>query len=83
MNPTFFPQSNVTMHRPESMTDEECADLKVFADGSQVISAWRPTPNELVKINLGEPIFLFIMGPTMPPVWLSVDNPFSTPDKEQ
>lgn len=61
------------MQKPANMTAEECCDLHVQrTDDNRVISAWRPTPEELVKINMGENIYLHICGPTMPPVALTV-----------
>lgn len=76
------------MHRPPGWTEEDCSDVHAFtgADESKqpvVITAWRPTPAELVKINLGEPIYLTIYGMGMPPVALSTDNPWRTPDHEE
>jgi len=72
MNPQRFSESNTVMRRPPDMTEEECADVHAYADGKIVITAWAPTPEELVKINLGEPVFLCVHGQTMPPVSLSV-----------
>ena len=71
------------MKRPPNMTEEECADIHAFRDGKYVITAWRPTPEELVKINLGEPVYLMIVGATMPPVSVTADNPFTPQLEEQ
>lgn len=72
MNPIRFTESNTVMHRPANMTEEECADVHAYADGNIVVTAWTPTPEELVKLNLGEPVYLCVTGQTMPPVSLSI-----------
>lgn len=76
MNPIRFTEANIVMTRPATMTAEECRDVHAFQDGKQVITAWRPTPEELVKINLGEPVWLCLMGPTMQPALVTADSPF-------
>lgn len=79
MTPQRFPESNATLGRPADMTSEECGPLPVCIDGRVVVSAWRPTPAELVRINLGEPVWLIVWGVGMPPVALTVDSPFEEP----
>ena len=78
MNPQRFAESNTVMLAPHGM--EECNNIHAWkgAWGQQpaVITAWRPTPEELVQINLGEPIYLGCCGTTMPPVFLIVGSPF-------
>ncbi len=84
MNPQRFPQANTVMLAPKSM--ENCSDVhacRTQCDGAEVtVTAWRPSPEELVKINLGEPIFLLIWMPGMPPVLVTADNPFEQPKNE-
>jgi hypothetical protein len=58
------------------MTEEQCADVHAWRDGRQVVTCWRPSPEELVKINLGEPVWLVIWGPAIPPVRVTADTPF-------
>lgn len=72
MKPQRFTESNIVMRRPPNMTEEEYCDVHAYTDGQIVVTAWQPTPEELVKINLGEPVFLCINGQTMPPVSLHV-----------
>ena len=79
MNPQRFAQCNIVMKAPEGM--ENCHDLHAakiqYADGlPAVITAWRPTPEELVRINLGEPIWLSLIGETMQPAHIGLDSPF-------
>ena len=79
MNPQRFAQCNTVMKAPSGM--ENCYDLHaarvVYPDGAPaVITAWRPTMEELVRINLGEPIWLSMIGETMQPVSIGLDSPF-------
>lgn len=84
MLPTDFPQANFTFTKPESITDEECSDLRVFKgaypDGTPVIiSKWQPSKEDIEAINRGEGIFLSITGMGMPPVCIFTENPFEKP----
>jgi hypothetical protein len=55
-----------------------CCDVHAYADENYCITAWRPTMQELIRLNLGEPLYLGIaMSGNMPPVFLTVDNPFT------
>lgn len=90
MTPQRFAESNIEFTKPENWTDEQCASIHGFvgeipgfkgnyADHRRTpvcVTAWRPTPDELVKLNLGEPVFLSIVGERQPPVILGVDNPW-------
>lgn len=79
MIPQRFEKANCVMHKPENMTEKECCDVHVYHDDKSVITCWKPTPEELVKINLGEPIWLWICGPTMPPVALTTNYSWDKP----
>ena len=57
---------------------DNCADIHAFKGQGQVITCWWPTPEELVRINLGEPIWLGVIGETMPPVFVMADSPFQS-----
>lgn len=76
MTPQFFPEANAIMRRPACMTEEQCADVQAFVDGQQVITCWKPTETERVKIALGEPVWLVIWGRmVMPPALVTADKP--------
>lgn len=78
MRPKGFPESNNTLIRPASMTDDECGSLPVWTDGSECISRWEPTRKERLLILFGAPVWLRIMsGHTQPPVSLSPESPFT------
>lgn len=76
MKPTFFAHANNVMKRPERMTDEECSDLSVYRDDKQVISCWQPTNEERTKIAMGAPVYVYVFGQGMPPLFISADDPW-------
>lgn len=76
MNPTDFPQANRTFTKPASMTDDECAPLRVHDSGEALVSCWHPTDEERAAIAAGAPIWLWIWGRGHPVVQLSTENPW-------
>ena len=82
MNPhNEFPEGNVTLQRPEGMSEEECNPLKVHrgidGDGFPVvISKWEMTPEEKEEFERTGVIYLTVIGQTMPPVKMEVFSPF-------
>lgn len=75
MNPVRFAEVNTVRTAPPGM--DNCRDVHCYADTTYCITAWRPTREELVRLNLGEPVYLgVLMGGKMPPVFLTVDSPF-------
>ena len=42
---------------------------------NRMVSAWFPTPDEIVAIMGGAPVFLSVVGAQHPPVMLSVGDP--------
>ena len=62
MIPQRFPEANTMMVRPKGWTEEECSDIHAFVGDGWVNTAWRPTPTELMKLNLGEPVYLMLKG---------------------
>jgi len=69
MNPIDFDESNMTLTKPESMTDEECSSLKVWTDGEECVSCWRPSFLERLSILLFGRVWLSVLsGKTQPPV---------------
>jgi hypothetical protein len=81
-----FANSNIVMMAPRGM--DNCCDVHAaigqYENGQPyIITAWRPTPEELVKINLGEPVWLHIVSHRMPPVSVTMDNPFQDNIKQE
>lgn len=73
MLPIDFPGSNFTFTKPQGMTDEQCMSLRVFkghdTEGNPVIiSAWKPSYEDIKAINEGRPIWFSCRGLGMPPV---------------
>lgn len=75
MIPQRFAQANVMMRPPPGM-EASVEPVHAFHGAGRVVTAWRPTPEELVRLNLGEPLYLTILGQGMPPVALMVESPF-------
>lgn len=75
MKPIKFEESNKTLLKPSSMTDEECSSLPVFTDGRQCISCWRLTWMERLSALLFGKVWLGILsGYTQAPVWLACSH---------
>jgi hypothetical protein len=71
--------ANIDFGKPSDWDDTaHCATLPVrqaICDGAPVmISAWHPTPDELVQLNAGESVHLMIWGTSHPVVALGVGD---------
>lgn len=77
MKPVNFKDSNKTLTKPDSMTDEECSSLHIFNDGTYCISCWRLTFKDLIRIIFTRKVWLWIhSGKTQPPVYIGAEFPF-------
>lgn len=77
MKPIEFKEQNRTLGKPEGMTDEECSSLPVYANGSECISCWQLSDEELKKILETKCIWVGVLsGNTQPPIFLTVETPF-------
>lgn len=81
MLPTNFPESNAVLGPPQGMSEEECSSLFTLRSKDEsghpvVVSCWKPTRDELEALNAGRPLWLVVLGQTMPPVYLTTDRPF-------
>jgi hypothetical protein len=70
------------------MTEEQCCDVHACkttdsANTPVVITCFKLTPEELVRLNLGEPVYLTIIGQTMPPVSLQAGSPWEEQPKAE
>lgn len=77
MTPTIIPGANTTYHAPAGWDSEkngECSPLHVALNPEQgtIMSAWKPSPEELAALNNGSAVILVIHGTTQPPVALVV-----------
>lgn len=72
MNHKEFPEANKTLTKPEGWTDEECSPLRVYSDGQECISLWRPTLRERLSILFFGAVWLRVWsGQTQAPVCLT------------
>jgi len=74
MIPVQFNEQNYILEGGESYID-----LPIFSDGTEIISKWKLNKEELEIINKTGEIYLRVMGSQMPPLRLSVYNPFYKP----
>jgi hypothetical protein len=61
----------------ETHPDQECGELAIVdipaeQGGPQMVSAWFPTPEEMMLLRSGQPVYLSIFGTVHPPVALWV-----------
>lgn len=59
--PVFFPGANAHFGPPPGL-EEMVGHLYVFRNGRTVVSAWKPSPEELARLNAGEAIFVSVMS---------------------
>jgi hypothetical protein len=75
MNSLALTDATRRMAAPQGWDHERdgiCHTLDICDRDGFMISAWRPTPAELARLNEGEPIFLHIQGVVHPVVALTV-----------
>jgi hypothetical protein len=86
MDPIDFPEKNRVYTKPEGWTDEQCSDLPVWvgevpqhggSTTSAIISCWKPTAEDIQRIQNGEPVYLMICANAQPPASVFTGNPFS------
>lgn len=76
MYPSGFDESNGQLSPPEGVSEAKVKTLRVFRDGEQVISCWKPTQEEIDEIQRTGRVWLGVMGITMPPVYITGFSPF-------
>lgn len=72
--------ANMTLRAPRNWDEDRdgrCYDLPIRAEvlnGSlaALTSAWKPSPEELARLNAGAPVHLRVIGQSHPPVMLEV-----------
>jgi hypothetical protein len=82
MKPIKFKEQNTMLGRPKCMTDEECISLPCFRDGTEVISKWKLTTEDIEHINIHGYIWVRILsGESQPPVCIEAkENIFQMVD---
>lgn len=78
MSPIDFEGTNITLTKPEDMTDEECQPLKAMfieqGKFSRFLTAWKPSPADLAALNRGEPLYHTSLGTTFAPIGMFTMN---------
>lgn len=71
MHPAEFPESNTVFGPPADLDESQCSRLHAYVgqvrggcvDGKEiVVVAWQPSPQEILQIAAGQPIFLSFIG---------------------
>ena len=81
MNPIKHPLCNDVLRKPEGMTEEECRDLHILREEDTVWSFWKPTDEQLVALNRGGCVAVYVQGHTHPPLSIFATHP--TPGTEE
>tara|TARA_R110000744_G_scaffold104945_5_gene200773 strand:- start:8013 stop:8267 length:255 start_codon:yes stop_codon:yes gene_type:complete len=81
LRPIHFEQSNLRYGPPKDKTEEQVATLHAWkgedAEGTpMVIECWQPSPEEILDILDGKPVWITIMGTGVPPLAVDTVNPF-------
>jgi hypothetical protein len=66
-----FAGANLMLGPPEGETEVESLPVMKMQGGGY-LSQWRPSPAELVLLNAGAPVHLFVLGRQHPPVAVEV-----------
>ena len=83
MDAIKFKQSTKTLGPPKGMTKEECRDLPVWTDGTQVISLWKMSWRERFSALFFGKVWLSVYsGQTQPPVWLMATKEIFKEEKQ-
>ena len=75
MTPVVIEGATHTFGEPERWDEAangKCLPLAVRVQEQWHASAWRPSPEELARLNAGEAVVMHIMG-HQPPCWMSVE----------
>ena len=69
--------TNMILKAPHGMVNCETVPATMCLDGDEVriCTYWRPTPEELDRLNCGDTICLHVFGRAHPPVALTVEAP--------
>lgn len=81
MTPIEFPEANDVFGPPEGMDESHVQTIRTYGaiksggafDGSPlIITCWKPTPEELIQLNTGMPIYISFLSDRLPPHMLSM-----------
>lgn len=85
MLPIDFLGTNITFTKPAGWKDEDCSDLQAFLgigeDGNHfVLTAWKPSKEDIDAINRGEPIYMKTTGAGFIPTFMFTLNENDEPN---
>jgi hypothetical protein len=75
MNPVKFPDANLMLNKPASMSDEECKSLPVYREYGVFVSSWKPSIKDIIRMIFGGRIWLTVVGDRHPPVAVDAKCP--------
>lgn len=75
MKPISFREQNTTFVPPEGM-EERCGSMPAFLGEGQVISCWKLTVWERLKLLFTGRLWFSVIGNAQPPIWMGVHRPF-------
>lgn len=79
MRSVDFPEANKTFGPPADLTEEQCRAIRAHVapvaggsiDGAHIIVvAWKPSQEELLELEAGNPVFLTCVG-SLPPHFIT------------
>ena len=79
--PIPFPESNKTYKAPEG--HPEVLDLPTYQGGGLILSKWKLTKPEIEEVMRTGVVWIWVMGQGMPPVSISVGDPFKQQQDKQ
>lgn len=68
MKPITFKYQSCILEKPKDMTDEECAPLPVFIQGTAKISKWELSEKEIGQVKKEGFIWIIVYGDIHPPI---------------
>lgn len=80
MIPIDFEGSNITLNKPDNMTDEQCLSIKAYKglnnDGFPCfITCWKPSEEELEQLKQGYCVWLSVLSNSFAPASIYVSVP--------
>lgn len=76
-----FPEANIILNKPNTMTEEQCMPAygwqgKDKEGNPVIITCWQLNKEDLEEINKTGKIYAYVLGKTTPPISLETKNPF-------
>ena len=77
MKPIEFPQQEITLRKPDTMTHAECGSLPIYRTaGGCCISCWQASLWDRLKFLFTGKLWVWVVsGRTQPPIYLGIEEP--------